>query len=264
MSASAGSPRRSWRALRPWRGLALLLGLAAATACDDPLRPVDDSMLSDSARALYRVDAARLAVRALQGQLAPAAQDVELPASLMEPLYAALVRVYSQHSSARDDVVDRYRVHTFLNPDVNRLVICTDTTARWADGWRAGQRTTGTPAVDALVNGYGLTVDEYRRLSGLGWDMFLLRSGEPLNTLALADRFRQAAAVLFAEPDSWIGGGRDIVAKRQGGAWRLDYSVSWGDCMAGCINGHFWTFVVSDGGSVTFLGQRGPTPPPGS
>ena len=115
--------------------------------------------------------------------------------------------------------------------------------------------------MDSLVSRYALILARHDRLRGLGWDMFELRAAKPLNTIALADRFAHAAPVVSAAPDSWIGGGDDIAATRVAGGWRLDYSVSWGDCPAGCIYGHVWSFVVSDAGDASFVGERGPAPP---
>jgi hypothetical protein len=39
--------------------------------------------------------------------------------------------------------------------------------------------------------------------------------------------------------------------------WRVTYRVGWGDCPAGCIDEHTWTYEVSRDGTVTFLGEAG-------
>jgi hypothetical protein len=38
--------------------------------------------------------------------------------------------------------------------------------------------------------------------------------------------------------------------------------IGWGDCMAGCIERHEWTYAVSRDGQVTFLGEQGDPLPP--
>jgi hypothetical protein len=58
-----------------------------------------------------------------------------------------------------------------------------------------------------------------------------------------------------------VGDGPDIRASVHGEGWRLDYSVGFGDCPAGCIYRHTWSFAVSGDGVVTFLGRSGEPPP---
>lgn len=51
---------------------------------------------------------------------------------------------------------------------------------------------------------------------------------------------------------------------RDGGGFRIIVTVGWGDCPAGCIERHTWTYDVSAFGDVTFVGEAGaPIPPEG-
>jgi hypothetical protein len=44
-------------------------------------------------------------------------------------------------------------------------------------------------------------------------------------------------------------------------AWRVVFRVGWGDCPAGCIDEHTWTYDVGADGSVTFVAESGPALP---
>lgn len=44
--------------------------------------------------------------------------------------------------------------------------------------------------------------------------------------------------------------------------WGVTFHVGWGDCPAGCINQHTWTYELGVDGSVTFVGETGPALPP--
>jgi hypothetical protein len=44
-------------------------------------------------------------------------------------------------------------------------------------------------------------------------------------------------------------------------AWRVMITVGWGDCQAGCINRHVWTWQVSAAGALTFEAETGPAVP---
>jgi hypothetical protein len=43
--------------------------------------------------------------------------------------------------------------------------------------------------------------------------------------------------------------------------WTVTFRVGWGDCPAGCIDEHTWTYGVGADGSVTFVSETGPAVP---
>jgi hypothetical protein len=45
------------------------------------------------------------------------------------------------------------------------------------------------------------------------------------------------------------------------GAWQVLITVGWGDCQAGCINRHVWTWQVTSAGTVSFAIETGPAVP---
>jgi hypothetical protein len=45
--------------------------------------------------------------------------------------------------------------------------------------------------------------------------------------------------------------------------FRVRITVGWGDCPAGCIDHHTWTYDVSRDGDVSLIGQAGDPVPPG-
>jgi hypothetical protein len=61
-----------------------------------------------------------------------------------------------------------------------------------------------------------------------------------------------------------IGGSKWWEASVSGDGFRVVLTVGWGDCPAGCINRHTWTFDVGRDGSITPLGDSGDPLPPGS
>jgi len=42
-----------------------------------------------------------------------------------------------------------------------------------------------------------------------------------------------------------------------GGGFRIELTVGWGDCMAGCIERHVWTFDVDASGGVKLVSETG-------
>lgn len=45
------------------------------------------------------------------------------------------------------------------------------------------------------------------------------------------------------------------------GGYQVVFTVGWGDCPAGCINRHRWTFAVAPGSEVALIGEDGPGVP---
>jgi hypothetical protein len=46
------------------------------------------------------------------------------------------------------------------------------------------------------------------------------------------------------------------------GRFRIDVTVGWGDCMAGCIDRHVWTYEVWPDGKIELVSEAGPEVPP--
>jgi hypothetical protein len=43
-----------------------------------------------------------------------------------------------------------------------------------------------------------------------------------------------------------------------GGGYSIEMTIGWGDCPAGCINRHVWTFEVAADGQVKLVSETGP------
>lgn len=246
----------------------VFLALALLAACDGiggpsapPFQDVEDTTLPHLIFIRYQEDAQRLALRWLQSEEAPGLDEIALPTDLVEDLHQALARVHNATElAARDSVVALYDVHTFPRPDMLRVVLSVDSAAEWPRAWRAGHRLTGNAAIDALMTEWDLRLDSYHDLTYFD-DAARLSATVPLNTFALAARFEEIEGVFSAGPGGFDGDGDDITAEANAGAWLLEYSVGFGDCPAGCIGRHFWTFRVHDDGVVEYLGSRGDPPP---
>jgi len=74
------------------------------------------------------------------------------------------------------------------------------------------------------------------------------------NMPALVQVYQQHDAVEYAEINTAIGDGSKWYATDVDGShWRWEVEIAWGDCSAGCICTETYTFIVDDGGGVTFV-----------
>jgi len=46
-----------------------------------------------------------------------------------------------------------------------------------------------------------------------------------------------------------------------GGGFQIEITVGWGDCMAGCIERHTWTYEVEPDGTTELVAEAGPEVP---
>lgn len=52
-------------------------------------------------------------------------------------------------------------------------------------------------------------------------------------------------------------------ARAEGDRFRVVVRIGWGDCPAGCIDEHRWTYAVNRDGTVRLIEETGPSIPPG-
>jgi hypothetical protein len=80
---------------------------------------------------------------------------------------------------------------------------------------------------------------------------------------AAALRSPLLAGIARQDPDM-IGNAHAWEATELPGAagWQIEFRAGWGDCQAGCIDRHTWTYEVARDGTITFVGEEGPELPP--
>jgi Prealbumin-like fold domain len=82
-----------------------------------------------------------------------------------------------------------------------------------------------------------------------------------------------AAALVIASDPRFAGIGPrdpDVIgaccfweARVANGGFEVDVEIGWGDCPAGCINRHTWSFTVGPTGAIELIGEAGPPVPAG-
>ena len=53
-----------------------------------------------------------------------------------------------------------------------------------------------------------------------------------------------------------------VATPLDGGRFRIDVTIGWGDCQAGCIDRHVWSYEVSPDGTLELVSEAGPPVPP--
>jgi hypothetical protein len=89
-----------------------------------------------------------------------------------------------------------------------------------------------------------------------------LTSADQAVRLALAEQDRFAG--IAARDDNLIGQSAWYQVTTSGDGWDVLIRIGWGDCPAGCINEHRWTYHVGRDGTIALVDDTGEALPNGS
>jgi hypothetical protein len=89
-----------------------------------------------------------------------------------------------------------------------------------------------------------------------------LTSADQAVRLALAEQARFSG--IPARDDKLIGQAAWYQVTASGDGWDVVIRIGWGDCPAGCINEHRWTYHVGRDGTITLVRETGEPVPNGS
>ena len=161
-------------------------GQIVPTSCEAP----------DSVKMRYEFDAKIFAVESMQGT--PLEDSVIIPTDLIEAKLKLLLAVHNGFGlAARDTVVDCLDIHLdSIEHSLRHVSVLADTGVVWLKNLAAGISPTGNPAVDALVDLFGLTVQEHYTWSS--HRDVLLMTDQDYNTVAIAKKFMAQDSVIDA------------------------------------------------------------------
>ncbi|MBI5661957.1 MULTISPECIES: hypothetical protein [Ignavibacterium] len=213
-----------------------------------------DSRIPDTIKTLYKLDAAILAFRTMLTDTFARDNIVEINEDVIEEMYRGLICIYNlKNYRPLNIITEHYKIHARENPSLTRLILVVDTTKEWTQAWRNGQRLTGNQEIDQLILTYDLQLGKRWFFS----NYHTLVSPRPLNLLALKNLFKKIDGVLDATPDGLIGDGNDIIFNYARSNRVYTFILGWGDCLAGCMNSHYWDVAVTPDEKVKFIKEYG-------
>lgn len=223
---------------------------------------VDDNVLPNYLKKVYKRDATRIALRLINKEQRLSKQRIQVPQHLVKAVYNALVAVRVSDYGAIDTIARIYNVRTFPVPNVSSLTLIAEHDAAWMKPLKKRADTTGSYQLNRLIRKHNLVMtkvvylDEER--AGL-----VLRSRAPINMPALSRHFFMSLGIGTIEETLPFGDGNDIaVTRADDGGWDIEYSVRFGNCLEQCKKHHEWYFHVTKGGKVEFNGSGGHVVPP--
>lgn len=213
----------------------------------------NDADIPETIKTLLKMDAEMLVFIDLTSDPNLKETQVDLPINDVEKYYRGLVRIYNvRNYQPLNKIYVNRSIHTFQYRSLVKLSVGIDTTFGWTQAWKNGQRLTGNPDIDNLLETYNLT------LSSSYYNFVLLTSDKSYNLFALGNKFKNVEGVFWSEPDGLVGDGNNVFAKTlNDGSLYFIYRAAWGDCPSGCISSHYWDVLVSNDGKVKFIKEYG-------
>ncbi len=208
----------------------------------------------DSILAFYKTDADRLAVKNIFETNSAYKDSVIIHEELSTRILNALISVYNvTNIPERDEVIDSFDVHTYLNPSLTSFSVKADSNEVWMQNIKNGIAPTSNIIVDNLINIYSLTLDGYYTFGSTTAHRIRFKSDNNLNLKPLTLEFFNVPGVHNSTVSSYPGDGNDIEVSLHSGYVKLIYKHGYGDCMAGCLHSDFFIFKVYDDCSVEFI-----------
>lgn len=202
----------------------------------------------------FKRDAARLALRVNAEQEDLRYQSIVIPRGNIDNFYNILANIYLNTETAK--AIAKCNVHTFPNPSIDHFVVIFDKSVNWAAPLRDGISETSSDEINDLLDEFDLIIEKH-----VNWndtqDAITIRSKEPLNMAALANEFYNVEGV--SEIDLGIPkvGGNDILIKRIGNGWEINYILKFGSYVTGDGKKHIWKYKAMDNGTVQFVSEEG-------
>lgn len=214
----------------------------------------------DSIVKKYNTDADRLTLRKIYQNNLNYVDSIDIPQIHADTILNALIAVYNAtFLPARDTVVAIYEIHSFPEPDINRIAITADSNLTWMQQIRNGVSPTGNSTIDSLTNLYHLNLTAYSTISFGPYPTHrvIFISDSNYNFQALTSTYTAINDIYSSFTNGWAGGGYEITSTIYSDHVELIYSIGWGDCPSGCSYRRYWKFKVYYDCSVEFVSSYG-------
>ncbi|MBD3638140.1 MAG: T9SS type A sorting domain-containing protein [Crocinitomicaceae bacterium] len=238
--------------------LTILIILLSANFCQS--QTVQSSCFApDSVKALYMVDAKRLALRKIFEENLTYKDSIHIPQSHSDTVMNALIAVKNATSIPEADSLTGgyYFVHTTQPPTLDKIVVKADSSLAWMDSLSIGVIPTGDNYIDSLINTHYLSLSFFNSFSyNAGFE-----TDSNYNISALADAFMEAPLVYLAQenPYPWPDPA-DIKDTIYPDHVQLTYSIGFNCFMGGCDYYRYWIFKVYYDCSVEFVDSYNTSP----
>lgn len=192
----------------------------------------------------YKYDVADLAINRLFASNSPDTNQIKIPQVYLDSIWNGLSAIFNASSiPERDSIFDIYCIHnischtTMLLP---HIYISVDTTVSWTNNWLSGEIVTGYTELDDFISNYDYNIFSTHP----NYASVVIYSDSIINSYAISDSLISFNGIEAAGPYPTTINGNKLQYDVQGEYQYFTFTLSWGDCYAGCIYNHKWNFKV--------------------
>jgi hypothetical protein len=200
--------------------------------------------------AFYDEDVKDLALRRINMFDHPDKKKVEIPQIWQDTIWQSLAAIYNKTAiPQRDSVFNMYCIH-HDSPNNTSIFREISVSEIWTYDPISFALKTNNPIIDAFLANHGVIFGYATVFNGK-----ILKLTRPINTQALVDSL-VILGVTSAFIESYVGDSNKITYRKEGNDQFFDFSLRWGDCQTGCIDGRIWKYKVSNSCDVTYVGTE--------
>jgi hypothetical protein len=208
-------------------------------------------IINDWIKDEYFFDSQMLSMREITSDSNHLYKDsVLLPVDITNKYLGLLSAIYNQNTDITDSIFNYYSIHIYPyffleyhDLPYSQLALKMDTTLEWVKTYIQDSLISGNDKFDSITSLYNLRLKEVWYLQSATY--VFIESPVIINFQALVGSFESIVGIEYAEPyNTLVGDGDDIQVSFNHDTANIVFSVGWGDCPAGCMDRHYWQFLV--------------------
>jgi hypothetical protein len=208
----------------------------------------------------YKYDVPDLAINRMFASNSPDTNQIAIPPVYLDSIWNGLSAIFNALSiPERDSIFDIYCIHNtsyhtkMLLP---HIYVSVDTSVSWTSNWLDGEIVTGLTDLDGFISNYNYSIYS----TNPNYATVVLYSDSIINPYAICDSLISFSGIDAAGPYPTTIDGNKIQYDVDGEYQYFTFTLSWGDCYAGCIHNHKWKFRVHFSNcTVEYLGLESNT-----
>ncbi len=207
-------------------------------------------------------DATRLSLRHIAKGTPFEDLQPNIPTEIKDELYQALLAIQQSEISEAQLVNSKYKLHTFPNPQVDRIQVKYKNTATWSKPLKISDKdfTTDSEIINQICTDYNLKISQ-NEIWNDDYSFFILEAKEPVNMSSIAKMIKteeDIEDINFFLPNF---DGNDLEAIKTANGWIFNFMIKFDACFTGCKKKRVWSFeaknIKKEGANIIYLGVSG-------
>lgn len=211
----------------------------------------DESLLTDQQKKISQHNATLLAFREMYKE---DKNFIDISQPLIEGYYKALTTILTSEAGQQVEVIQELRAFDYRN--LNSIIVEPRPEATFLENWEDSVIVTNIMEIDNLLADRGFKIESINDFSFSEQLYFVVESEKVFNTLRISELLQNTGHFSLVEINGWCCDGGDIEVEETEDGHKFTFINAYGDCPSGCINHDKYIFMLSNNGTVQYLGTQ--------